>query len=134
MLAHLAYRRYGLAAGVQRIRSSLEKRFDRALHAAIQREEIVVVEPDGQWNAHELVVRAPETPAVRVPGLGDRKFADVSPSEVAGLMRRIREEMGVRDEENLFRLVGTCYGLAKLRASTRATMEDIVMQSRVLAE
>ena len=56
----------------------------------------------------------PDKPAVRVRELGPRTLEEVPLDEIAELMRRLRDQRGIRGDAELKRAVLATYGLVRL--------------------
>ena len=74
------------------------------------------------------ILRSPESPPVVIRTLGDRRFDEIPPSELAEVMRRAISNTEHHDVESLFRAVLGHYGLKRL------TQHVITELNRVYSE
>jgi hypothetical protein len=110
--ASRAYGIYNRAAGGKKLTSAARAPLASAAYW-LSRERKIVLAPrdDIPWQEDD-VLRAPDTPAVRVRKLGPRTLEEVPLDEVAELMRRL----GLSDDAALKRAVLSAYGLVRLTA------------------
>ena len=111
MRASRAYALYNRASGGKKLTSIARAPLSSSVHWLGQERKVVIVpqEPD-------LIVRLPDTPAVRVREHGPRTLEEVPLDEIAELMRRLRSARGLSGENDLKRAVLSTYGLIRMTA------------------
>jgi AAA domain-containing protein len=107
-----AYAIYNRAAGGKKLTSAARAPLASAAYW-LSRERKLVLTPreDIPWQDDDIL-RAPDTPVVRVRKLGPRTLEEVPLDEIAELMRRL----GLSDDAALKRAVLSAYGLVRLTA------------------
>jgi hypothetical protein len=116
MRASRAFALYNRASGGKKLTTVARVPLASAVHWLAQERKIVLTkEQDIPWQGDDLV-RAPDSPAVRVRELGPRTLEEVPLDEIAELMRRIRAARGISGENDLKRAVLSTYGLIRMTA------------------
>jgi hypothetical protein len=71
------------------------------------------------------IVRSPQTPPVIVRSLGNRSFEEIPPSEIAEIMRHVRQGIPDLSRDELYRKVLQHYGLVGLTSPRQKELERI---------
>lgn len=116
MRATRAFALYNRASGGKKLTTAARVPLSSAVHWLAQERKIVLIKEDEIPWQEDDVVRAPDTPAVRVRELGPRTLEEVPLDEIAELMRRIRSARGIAGENDLKRAVLSTYGLIRMTA------------------
>jgi hypothetical protein len=116
MRATRAYALYNRASGGKKLTTAARVPLASAVHWLAQERKIVLTKEDEIPWQEDDIVRAPDTPAVRVRELGPRTLEEVPLDEIAELMRRIRSARGIAGENDLKRAVLSTYGLIRMTA------------------
>lgn len=118
MLATRAYAVVNRAGGGRKLTSVARAPLASALHWLARDRRIALTAADEIAGQGDDVVRAPDAPPVRVRELGPRDLTEVPLTEIAELMRRLREAHTATRPNELKRAVLDAYGLRRL--TTRA--------------
>lgn len=118
MVAARAYALANRAGGGKKLTNVVRAPLSSAVHWLAQEGKVVLRSAEEvPWQRDDLL-RLPDSPAVRVRGLGPRALEEVPLDEVAELMRRLRVARGVTGSAALKRAVLGAYELVRL--TTRA--------------
>ena len=112
--ASRAYSLYTKASGGKKVTTVARAPLSSAIYWLAQERKLVLVRKDEIPWQDDDVVRALDSPAVRVRELGPRVLEEVPLDEIAELMARLRDARGVAGESRLKRAVLETYGLVRL--------------------
>ena len=112
--ASRAYSLYTKASGGKKVTTVARAPLSSAIYWLAQERKLTLVRKDEIPWQDDDVVRALDAPAVRVRELGPRTLEEVPLDEIAELMKRLRESLGVTSESRLKRAVLDTYGLVRL--------------------
>jgi hypothetical protein len=116
VVADRAYSIYNRASGGKKLTTIARAPLSSAVYWLAREQRVVLTKKDEiPWQDDDLL-RAPDTPAVRVRALGPRTLEEVPLDEIAELMRRVRTSQGIADPAGLKRAVLDAYGLKRLTA------------------
>jgi hypothetical protein len=119
-----AYQIYTRAAGIDKVGKIVRENLNRLLASAIARREVMAANEHGVSDLTLRVVRLPDSPVVIVRTLGDRKFDEIPPSEVAEVMRQVEKKVG-HNRECLYRAVLAQYGLKRMTRHVTQELDRI---------
>ena len=119
MTGYRSSRIYVKAAGRQRLGKQLRSALNRALSKALK--EGLIEQEDGYDSKgyKHRVFRVAGAPRVTVRSRGDRDFAEIPPSEIVELMRRLEADSPSPTRAGLHRAVLEFYGIRRMTADTR---------------
>ena len=126
VLKEHAVKVYRKAAGIGRIGSILQPKFDSTIESAVRNGKIEQRTERRRDNEVVQVLWMPGTPKVVLRDRGDRAPNEIPPSELAALMNEIIRTNTPMDDESLFRKTCEYLGISRLRSSTRELLESVL--------
>ena len=114
MTATRAYALYNRASGGRKLTAVARAPLSSSIYWLAQERKLALVRKDEiPWQGDD-VVRMPDSPAVRVRGLGPRTLEEVPLDEIAELVGRLRAAGAARGADETKRAVLNAYGLVRL--------------------
>jgi hypothetical protein len=125
MPCHRAYRLYTKAAGLQKVGRNIKSIFNRSIRKAIRGGLIEERNEEGTNDQVNRVVWKPGSPAVKPRLRGDRTFQEITPAEIASVMKAIATKNPGTDDNSLYHAIVRSYGFGRMTTNVRERLARI---------
>ncbi|MDP8931418.1 MAG: AAA domain-containing protein [Actinomycetota bacterium] len=121
ILGSRLYQLYVKSTGGSKVGPGIRRTLNSTVHRMVQKGDLTADDPLGDGGQMPKTYRLPDQPPIVVRKLGDRTIHDVPPLELAARLRALRQPDDRQDDA--FRRLLHAYGLTRLSAVTRKTLE-----------
>lgn len=122
ILGQRLYQLYVHSSGGTRVGTAINRALDKAVRQMVRNGALIADDPLGIGTPEAKTYRLPDQPPFLVRDLGDRTLHQVPPLELSARLRALRQPNDQGD--TTFRRVLNAYGLTRLSARARETLEQ----------